>query len=83
MDESLKFLANHHWHIELPDLQRLTSYAFKIFKISQNISANSIFIYFSIYVDNFTIIVMAGKISCTLVSFIIHVSFIILLKLVD
>ena len=65
MDVLLKLLANHHWHVAPADLQRVISYAIKDlqdFSVYQQLSLHVIL---HIYIDNFTLIVMAGKTSCT------------------
>ena len=59
----LKLLANHCWHVASADLERVISYAIKNLQDFSAYQQLNIHVFLHIYIDNFTIIIMAGKTS--------------------
>ena len=61
----LKLLTNHHWHVAPADLKRVISYGIKNLQDFSAYQQRNLHVVLQIYIDNFIVIIMAGKTSRT------------------
>ena len=65
MSVLLKLLSNHRWHVAPADLKRVISYAIINLQDFSAYQQLDLHVVLQIYIDNFTVIIMAGKTSRT------------------